>query len=87
MTPIAPWFFAAGAPPFVDEALAPAALRDAGLFAPDVVARLRQALAHAPGGHVARVRLELVLMLVLGTQLLQRLFVAGPPPAPRFVLR
>jgi asparagine synthase (glutamine-hydrolysing) len=86
MTPIAPWFFASGAPPFVAEALAPEALRAAGLFDPDVVAGMRTALARAPERHVTRTRLELVLMLVLGAQLLHRLFVAGPPPPPRFPL-
>ena len=86
MTPISAWFFTGGAPPFVAEALAPAALRDAGLFAPEVVGRLRAALARAPEHHVLRLRLELVLMLVLGTQLLHRLFIAGPPPPPRFGL-
>ena len=86
MTPIAPWFFAAGAPAFVSEALSAAALRDAGLFAPDVVAGLVTALSRAPAHHVARLRLELVLMLVLGTQLLHQLFIAGPPPPSRFPL-
>src|SRR6185503_1203662 len=52
MTPIAPWFFAAGAPAFVSGALSAAALRDAGLFAPDVVAGLVTALSRAPAHHV-----------------------------------
>ena len=51
-------------------------LRDAGLFAPEAVARLRAALDVAPEDHVDRLRLELVLMLVLGSQLLHRRFVA-----------
>jgi asparagine synthase (glutamine-hydrolysing) len=74
------------APSFVREALAPGALRDAGLFAPEVVMRLRAALELAPARHVLRLRLELVLMLVLGTQLLHRQFIAGAAPAPRFAL-
>jgi asparagine synthase (glutamine-hydrolysing) len=81
-TPIRDWFFAPGAPAFVDEELSPAALRDAGLFAPEVVARLRRALARAPRGHVDELRLELVLVLVLGAQLLHRRFVAGRTMAP-----
>jgi asparagine synthase (glutamine-hydrolysing) len=74
MTPIAEWFFHPGAPPFVEDAMSTQALRDEGLFAPDVVAKLRRALEGAPAHHVTRVRLELVLMLVLGTQLLARSF-------------
>jgi asparagine synthase (glutamine-hydrolysing) len=77
MTPIRDWFFGPGAPAFVGEELSPAALRDAGLFAPEVVARLRAGLAVAPDDHVDRLRLELVLMLVLGSQLLHRRFVAA----------
>jgi asparagine synthase (glutamine-hydrolysing) len=80
MTPIAEWFFAPNAPAFVDEAVSPRALRDAGLFAPEVVARLLAELRAGRGlaaeGQFRRLRLELVLMLVLGAQLLHRLFVA-----------
>jgi asparagine synthase (glutamine-hydrolysing) len=80
MTPIEDWFFAPSRPAFVDEALSPRALRDAGLFAPDVVTRMRGELARAPRGHADRFRRELVLMLVLGTQLLHRMFVADFRP-------
>ncbi len=76
-TPIRDWFFGPGAPDFVAHELSPSALRDAGLFAPPVVARLRAALDTAPADHVDRLRLELVLMLVLGAQLLHRRFVAS----------
>jgi hypothetical protein len=93
MTPIGPWFFddraPHGATDFVRDALSRRALTDAGLFAPDVALRLRDDLRRAPRGHVTRVRLELVMMLVLSTQLLHRLFVAEATrfPAPRVVLR
>ncbi len=79
MTPIAPWFFEAGAPAFVSEALSRQALVDAGLFAPEVVARLLAELARAPAHHITRLRLELILMLVLGAQLLHAMFVARSP--------
>jgi hypothetical protein len=59
----------------VDEALSERALRDAGLFAPEVVKKLRQDLETVPEQHLLRHRLEWVLLQVLGVQLLQRLFV------------
>lgn len=77
MTPVRSWFFASRAPEFVTDSLSPRALTDSGLFAPDVVARLRAALDRSTAGSLEGLRLELVLMLVLGTQLLHRLFVAG----------
>jgi asparagine synthase (glutamine-hydrolysing) len=77
LMPIREWFFGEGAPDALARELAPAAVRDAGLFAPEVVARLRVALARSPEHHVDRLRLEMVLLLVLGAQLLHRLFVAG----------
>jgi hypothetical protein len=79
LMPIRDWFFGDRAPPELATALSPAAVRDAGLFAPDVVARLGEALRRSPEHHVVRLRLEMVLMLVLGSQLLHRLFVADPP--------
>lgn len=86
-TPIAPWFFGPGAPDFVDEALSPRALTEAGLFEPRVVARLRRELDQAPVHSAARLQRELVLMLVLSTQLVERLFVQGRDrPSPRFTL-
>lgn len=72
MVPIAPWFFEEGAPDFVDDALGKRALDDAGLFDAGAVARLRAGLARAPRNHIARFRHELVLIMVLGTQLLAR---------------
>ncbi|MBX3270226.1 MAG: asparagine synthase (glutamine-hydrolyzing) [Sandaracinaceae bacterium] len=82
-TPIAPWFFSEGAPPFVDEALSERAVRDLGLFDPREVAALRAELAAAPPTHVDHLRRELVLSLVLGTQLLARQHTRGldVPPA------
>lgn len=77
MTPVRPWFFSAKAPAFVEECLSGRALSDAGLFAPEAVARLRSALDRSVPGSLEGIRLELVMMLVLGTQLLHRLFVAG----------
>ncbi len=70
-TPVFEWFFQRP-PDFVADALSPAALRDAGLFDPATVERLLRALPATPAGHVERLRHELVLMLVLGTQLLAR---------------
>jgi asparagine synthase (glutamine-hydrolysing) len=88
MTPIGPWFFGAGAPAFVGEALSREAVADAGLFDPVSVARLRAALDEAPPNHVERFRRELLLMLVLGTQLLARQFVHGVGvPQSRFALK
>jgi asparagine synthase (glutamine-hydrolysing) len=78
MTPVRDWFFRRPAPAFVERELSAEALKSAGLFSPEVVARLALALERAPERHVDRVRLELVMMLVLGTQLLHRLFVAAP---------
>jgi asparagine synthase (glutamine-hydrolysing) len=78
VVPIRDWFFGPGAPAFVERELSPGSLRDAGLFAPEVVARLRRRLAAAPDGHLEKLRLELVMMLVLGSQVLHRRFVATP---------
>ncbi len=76
LTPVRDWFFSPGAPPLVDEALSPRRLEEAGLFAPEVVARLRAALDAAPSRTLQQLRLELVLMLVVGSQLLHERFVA-----------
>jgi asparagine synthase (glutamine-hydrolysing) len=75
LMPIRDWFFREGGPDLVSQSLAPAAVRDAGLFAPEVVARLRAALDRSPEHHVDRLRLEMVMMLVVGSQILHRLFV------------
>ncbi len=89
-TPIKSWFFAERRPEYVDELLSERALRESGLFAPEVVASLRTALDHAPERHLVRMQLEWLLILVLGTQLLHRLFVtdfpaalSGPPRLPK----
>jgi asparagine synthase (glutamine-hydrolysing) len=76
LMPIRDWFFRDGAPEAIAADLAPDAVRDAGLFPPEVVSRLRAALDRSPEHHVDRLRLEMVMMLVLGSQILHRLFVA-----------
>jgi asparagine synthase (glutamine-hydrolysing) len=94
LMPIRDWFFRDGAPESLSRELSPAAVRDAGLFAPEVVARLRTALDRSPEHHVDRLRLEMIMMLVLGSQILHRLFVADAaadlaswPSRGRFPLR
>jgi asparagine synthase (glutamine-hydrolysing) len=77
VTPVKEWFFSPRAPAWVGEALSDEAVRAAGLFDPAVVGALRRRLDAVDERHIDRVRLELVLMLVLGTQLLERQFVAG----------
>ncbi len=74
-TPIKEWFFGRRRPDYVDELLSERSLIDSGFFDPSVVASLRARLEHAPDGHIARLQLEWLLILVLGTQLLHRLFV------------
>ncbi|MGH7296989.1 MAG: asparagine synthase-related protein, partial [Polyangiaceae bacterium] len=76
MTPVRDWFFSPGSPPWVHEQLAPAAVADAGLFDPATVTSLRGRLDRSADGSLERIRLELVLMQVLCTQLLHRRFVA-----------
>lgn len=75
-TPLRDWFFGREAPEYVEEILSERALRDAGLFAPEVVKKLRQDLQLVPAKHIQRSQLEWVLVQVLGTQLLHHLFVA-----------
>jgi asparagine synthase (glutamine-hydrolysing) len=82
-TPIQEWFFAPGAPAFVNEMLSERALRDAGLFAPEVVKKLRQDLDLVPRGHLLRLQLEWTLLQVLGTQLVHRMFVTDFDPTRR----
>ncbi|MEM7310423.1 MAG: asparagine synthase (glutamine-hydrolyzing) [Planctomycetota bacterium] len=79
-TPIGSWFFDPGAPEYVEELLAPPALERAGLFTPEVVTELRNRFRAAAPNHFDRMRLELLLMLVLGTQLLDHHFVRGGAP-------
>jgi asparagine synthase (glutamine-hydrolysing) len=85
-TPIKSWFFSRRPPEYVQELLGTPALREAGLFDAEAVVRLRAALGRAPERHLVRMQLEWMLVLVLGAQLLHRLFVrdfehalAGPP--------
>lgn len=75
-TPLKSWFFAEDGPAYVSEVLGERAVREAGLFDPEIVARLRRDLHEVPDGHLQRVKHEWVLTLVLGTQLLHRLFIA-----------
>jgi asparagine synthase (glutamine-hydrolysing) len=86
-TPLQEWFFHPGAPEYVEELLGETAIRRAGIFAPEVVKQLRQQLATAPRHHLVRMQLEWMLVLVLGTQLLQHLFVENFDPASQGVLR
>ena len=89
-TPISSWFFGDGSsrpPPFVEDALSHGSLRAAGLFDVSIVERLRRELSGSPAHSADRLRRELVLMLVLGTQLVHSLFVLGRDrPSPRFSL-
>lgn len=80
-TPLKSWFFSAGAPDYVGEVLGERAVRDAGLFDPEVVARLRRDILRVPDGHLLRVQHEWVLTLILGVQILHALFVQAPPQA------
>ncbi len=84
-TPIQPWFFGANPPDYVEEVLSEGSLRDAGLFDPAVVGRMREQLRSAGEGQLRRMRLEWLLVLVLGTQLLHQIFVregGAKPTAP-----
>jgi asparagine synthase (glutamine-hydrolysing) len=74
-TPITEWFFAKERPEYVDVLLGERSLREAGLFSPQIVARLRKELETAPHSYLLRMRLEWILVLVLGTQILHERFV------------
>jgi asparagine synthase (glutamine-hydrolysing) len=80
-TPLKEWFFSESAPDYVDELLSERAVRDAGLFAPEVVKKLRQDLALVPHAHLMRFQLEWVLIQVLGAQLIDHLFISNFGPA------
>jgi asparagine synthase (glutamine-hydrolysing) len=69
-TPITEWFFAKDRPEYVDALLSERALRDSGLFSPQIVSRLHRQLEHVPRSHILRMRLEWILVLVLGSQIL-----------------
>jgi asparagine synthase (glutamine-hydrolysing) len=75
MTPIAPWFFGPGRPAFVDQMLSKESLESAGLFDPETVALLRTELNQARAHTADRFRREMILMLILGSQLLWSQFV------------
>jgi asparagine synthase (glutamine-hydrolysing) len=74
-TPVKDWFFGRNSPEYVSELIGEPALRDAGLFAPEVAKKFRQDLSRVPENHIMRHQLEWLLVLVLGTQLLHALFV------------
>jgi asparagine synthase (glutamine-hydrolysing) len=76
MTPVRDWFFAEGSPEWVRTELGEPSVADAGLFDPATVTSLRARLDRSREGSLERIRVEMVLMLVLGTQLLHRRFVA-----------
>lgn len=73
-TPIRGWFFDAQRPAYVDEVLSSEAIRKAGMFDPRVVARLRAGLELASDPFM-QMRLEWMLLLVLGCQLFHESFV------------
>lgn len=84
MTPIKEWFFSDQRPAYVDERLSKEALERSGIFEPSVVLRLRSGLEAGRSNLLQTERLGMILMLVLGVQLLQHLFidnfdVDGPP--------
>jgi asparagine synthase (glutamine-hydrolysing) len=78
LTPVAPWF------DFADDAMSESALDKTGMFDADAVFAVRRELASSQANSVERLRAELVLMLVLQTQLLARAFVERSPPQPLF---
>jgi asparagine synthase (glutamine-hydrolysing) len=78
-TPITEWFFAKDRPEYVDAMLGERALRESGLFSPQIVERLREQLESVPTSHILRMRIEWILVLVLGTQLLHQRFVRASP--------
>lgn len=80
-TPIKSWFFDAPRPEYVEALLGERALRDAGLFEPSVVSEMQSLLSRAAPHHLLRLQLEWMLVLVLGTQLLHRMFVVDFDPA------
>ena len=77
-TPLKQWFFSKESPAYVGEMLNEKALRETGYFEPSVVSRLRSELERVPDAHMLRNRIEWILVLVLGTQLLHHRLVAQP---------
>ena len=71
-TPIRSWFFSEGSPSWVGEALSQGSVLEHGDFDPDTVTRLQKRLLMSPDRHLETLRLELVLMLVVGTHELVR---------------
>ena len=78
-TPLKQWFFSKDSPDYVAELLSERALLDAGVFAPEVVTRMRAELDRIPDAHMLRNRLEWILVLVLGTQILHQRLIASRP--------
>jgi asparagine synthase (glutamine-hydrolysing) len=75
-TPIREWFFSQNSPEFVQDMMSESALKDAGIFAPRVVSRFMRDVRLVPSHSLLRNQLEWTLILVLGTQILHRQFVA-----------
>lgn len=74
-TPIHEWFFSKSAPEFVRDALSPEAIRDAGLFDSNLVAKYQRDLQVADPKSLMKNRLEWTLILILQTQILHKQFV------------
>lgn len=74
-SPISEWFFSANAPTFARELMTKQSIAQSNLFNPDVVNSLQQQLAQTPHNDFMRYRLEWILILVLGTEILHNLFI------------
>ena len=77
-TPLKQWFFSKDSPDYVGELLGESALRDTGYFDPGVVTRMRGELDRIPDADFLRFRLEWILVLVLGTQILHHRLISQP---------
>lgn len=90
-SPIKEWFFSDRRPEFVDELLSVQALEETSMFVPSVVESLRARLRQTPDNSLLRHRLEWLLILVLGTQVLHDRFIKGSrrltDPGARAVLK
>lgn len=74
-TPIREWFFSNDPPAYVAEMMSPHAIRNAGIFSPEVVQTLMRQISKVPDRSVLLLQHEWILVLVLGTQLLHYQFV------------
>lgn len=73
-TPLAEWFFLHPRPDFVHHHLSRTRLESVGVFEPAVVQRLLDAIQTTPQHHLLFKKLEWILILVLGTQVLHERF-------------